>query len=204
MKQSTHIAVATATNLAIYRPDNIRSFALLVAASTIGGIISDIDVTTSESHKDLEKIIIISFISIVLCSISEVYYNIGIFDWLKNNLSIARNLGLILAFFCICFWGMHQPHRTFMHSITSTIILSGILFFIHQPFAIFFGIAMLSHILIDLLNKKRVQIFYPFKFKYCLKLCDSNGKIDKIIGKLATTIIGIETLLLVLIKINTV
>ena len=37
-------------------------------------------------------------------------------------------------------------------------------------FALMFGVAMLSHILIDLLNKKRVQLFYPIKFKFCFNL----------------------------------
>ena len=132
MKKATHIAIATATNLAIFKPTNLNTFALLIAGSAIGGIISDIDVTTSESHKDLETIIIISFIAIILASISEVYFNIGIFDWLKNNNLIAKNLGLILAFFCVCFWGMHQPHRSFMHSITSLGILSSIIYFIYE------------------------------------------------------------------------
>lgn len=196
MKQATHIAVATATNLAIFKPTSINSFALVIAASTIGGIISDIDVTTSESHKELEKIIIISFIAIVLSSICEVYFNIGIFNWLQNNLEIAKNLGLILAFFCICFWGMHQPHRSFMHSITSVIILSTILFFIYKPFAIFFAIAMLTHICIDLFNKKKIQLLYPLKFKFCFNLCESGKTADKIMCKVASIVAIIEAVVL--------
>ena len=95
MKQSTHIAVATAINLAVFHPIDLNNFTLLIAASSIGGIISDIDVTTSESHKDLEKIIIISFIAIVLCSISEVYFNIGI---LKNIGIVLYCISIILAY----------------------------------------------------------------------------------------------------------
>lgn len=196
MKQSTHIAVATATNLAIFNPGDLSSFALLIAASAIGGIVSDIDVTTSESHKELEKIILTSFVSIVLCSICEVYFNIGIFNWLQNNLQIAKNLGLLLGAFCICFFGMHQPHRSFMHSLTSVILLSGILFFIYKPFAIYFGVAMISHITIDLLNKKKVQILYPLKLKFCFNLCDSNKTADKMLGKIASILVIVQIAIL--------
>lgn len=53
---------------------------------------------------------------------------------------------------------------------------------------------MALHILLDLTNKTGVQVFFPFRCRPCLKLCNSDGRADKIIRHIAlsaTIILGV-------------
>jgi inner membrane protein len=39
-------------------------------------------------------------------------------------------------------------------------------------------VAYLSHLLLDVLNRKKMPLLYPLDLGICLKLCYSNGKMD--------------------------
>lgn len=68
-----------------------------------------------------------------------------------------------------------------MHSFTALVILTIIVDFIFHDATLPFAIGMLSHILLDLLNMKKVQLFYPLKNKFGLKLCSANGTVNTVI-----------------------
>lgn len=78
-------------------------------------------------------------------------------------------------------------HRGITHSLPVTTIVMVI-----NPAL---GIGYLSHILIDLLNKRKIKLFAPFSDKkYGLCICKSDGKLDEMIK--AMSIIGTVILLL--------
>lgn len=192
MTSKTHIAAGIAITTAIVQPSSIKAFAICVTAATIGSIISDIDVTTSESHKDLVKILTISVIMIILCAIAESMFHIGIIAFILGQTNLCRILIGLLAFLLICSFGMHKPHRTFMHSILCVLALSSTVFLI-LPSAVFsFGIAMLSHIALDLFNRKKVQFLYPWDWKFALKLCTANGIVSNIICSVCSALCFVE------------
>ena len=56
MLGKTHMAVGIATTLAVIPPENTRQLLLEVGAGAVGALISDIDVGTSESHRDADVI----------------------------------------------------------------------------------------------------------------------------------------------------
>ena len=56
MLGKTHMAVGIAATLAILPPQNMRQLILEAGAGAVGALISDIDVGTSGSHQDSDKL----------------------------------------------------------------------------------------------------------------------------------------------------
>ena len=193
MQKNAHLSAGVAVTIAATQPSSIKGLAICVTAATIGSLISDIDVTTSESHKDLSKILAISTLAIFLCAILEATLHVGIYNYILNQTNLSRILIGILSFLLVCSYGMHTSHRTFMHSIPAIVILGAIVY-IALPSAVFpFVIAMISHIFLDVFNRRKIQILYPLKKpKIALKLCPPDGKVNKMIFKISSFVIAAE------------
>ena len=78
MLGKTHFSVGMATGLMLCRP---QSLAMLVAGTAIagfGGIISDIDVGTSDAHNKVERIIGLAVFSILGVVTADAIFHVGI------------------------------------------------------------------------------------------------------------------------------
>lgn len=70
-------------------------------------------------------------------------------------------------------------HRGFMHSFTCAAILTAI----NVPL----GLGAFSHIVLDLLNYKKIKLFAPFsQTKFALKICKSGGLADHALRTVCT------------------
>ena len=76
----------------IIRPTSFKSLAICLTSAAIGSLISDIDVTTSKSRKDLDIIILVSVIAVALCTLAEAIFHIGILSLLESQTNITRIL----------------------------------------------------------------------------------------------------------------
>ena len=61
MTGKTHAAVGLGTVLAVTQPSTVSGLVLAVGTGMLGALISDIDVGTSKSHKDADRITLIAF-----------------------------------------------------------------------------------------------------------------------------------------------
>ena len=59
MTKNTHLASGLAISVAFIRPTSFKSLAICLTSAAIGSLISDIDITTSKSRKDLDIIILV-------------------------------------------------------------------------------------------------------------------------------------------------
>lgn len=202
MTKRTHLVAGTAITLGFIRPSTILGLVMCLVTSSIGSLISDIDVSTSKSRGELYKIIIVSIISVLICIALEKNFNIGILEIIKNQSSVRRILIGFLTLLGICCFGITTSHRTFMHSIIGVISVSSAVFIILPEATLPFAISMLSHIFLDLFNTKRIQIFYPLKKpRIALKFCKSNGLVSKILFHISMIILELEIFLFVWLKL---
>ena len=111
----------------------------------------------------------------------EYFSGFSIFSYISEHKKVLPFILGIIAFLAVCIFGITKPHRSFMHSFTALFILTAIVDSIFHDAALPFAIGMLSHILLDLLNMKKVQLFYPFKKKFGLKLCSANGTVNMVL-----------------------
>lgn len=194
MLGKTHFSVGMAAGLAVCRP---QSLAILVAGTAVagfGGIISDIDVGTSDAHNKVDHIIGLAMSAIVGVVIADAVFHVGIYNRLMADSNIARIIIGTLAFLGICIFGMKQPHRSFMHSILALLGLSFFVYMIFPDVAPYFSIGFASHMVIDAFNGKREKLFWPIGKGFALRMCSSNGMINNLLFHLS----NIATVILIL------
>ena len=74
----THFFIGTAAALAVLQPQTVPALVAGAGAAAIGGLISDIDVGTSQAHRDADKIITATVAVAVLTILAEYKLNLGI------------------------------------------------------------------------------------------------------------------------------
>ena len=189
MLGKTHFSVGMAAGLAVCRP---QSLAILVAGTAVagfGGIISDIDVGTSDAHNKVDHIIGLAMGAIVGVVIADAVFHVGIYDRLMADSNIARIITGISAFLCICIFGMKQPHRSFMHSIVALLGLSFFVYMIFPDVAPYFSIGFASHMVIDAFNGKREKLFWPVGKGFALRMCSSNGLVNNLLFHISNLLV---------------
>lgn len=170
MMGKAHIAVGIASALVIAFPENVMQFALAVAGGAIGGIASDIDIKSNAHTKDARQSRIIAFIVAFLAIIAGcIYDTIVTLDYESAPLA-EMGIGLLIVI-PTAIAMRRSSHRGFSHSILAGVICTFGLLFINITFALAFLASFASHVLLDLMNKRGVRVFYPFSWKPCLGIC---------------------------------
>ena len=90
MLGKTHMAVGVAAGLLVLQPKNLQELILGTGVSAIGSVISDIDVGTSESHKDADKIIGMTIAALIFMVAVECIWHVGIYKKLMRDSSVPR------------------------------------------------------------------------------------------------------------------
>ena len=155
MLGKTHMAVGVAASLIVTNPTTITELILGSGIGIVGSVISDIDVGTSESHREADKIIaMVTFIMIAI-GVLDFFWGLGIWDRIKQNGVLYPKVIALLVFVGICAYGRQQPHRSFMHSFLALGLLSAAMLFIYEPVVKYFVIGYISHIALDVFNYKK-------------------------------------------------
>ena len=196
MECKTHIVCANALALAFVRPDSPTSLLLTLAAATIGGTISDIDVSDKEDKGYIISYGIVTIISLLILGILEFVFHIGIHDWILNNSSYPKIIVCFILSALLCFYGYLKPHRSFLHSFLGVGLLLLLCYISIGNIVIPFMIGIISHIILDLFNKKGLWLFYPMKKKYSLKLCVYNGEVNYYLFNIFSVILILELIIL--------
>lgn len=181
MTRKTHISVGEAAALLLIHPRTPKELVLCLGTAAIGSLISDVDSTSSKSHKELNTLLSVTAFAVVTASYLELHYDLGILRLLQQETSLSRILLGLLPLLLICSYGMKCPHRSFMHSLPCLFLLSFLIWEVFPTLLPAFFIGMLSHLLLDLTNRRGLQLFYPLKWRFCLKLWPSQGRMNDLI-----------------------
>lgn len=196
MTKDTHLATGLALSTALLMPHNFHSFVYCMCGAAIGSTISDIDVGSSKPRKELNKIIAISIGSFVSLLIIDYIFKINIFSIIQSQEHFYQFCFGFVTFLALSIYGSTTNHRSFTHSIIGLIAFTGAAWITYSALALPFLIGMISHILLDTLNTKKVRLLYPSKKGgVAFKLCHSDGKVDKFIQLIATLILIAEILI---------
>lgn len=202
MTKNTHLATGIAVSIIALMPNDIKSLAVCICGAAIGGTISDIDVASSKPRKELNTIVGISVISIAILIALEAFFHVGIYMMLESQTEIYRVILGIVTLLLLSIYGSTTKHRTYTHSIVGVLTFSGAIWLIFPEISMPFAVAMISHIVLDLFNKKNIKILYPMKKpSVSLKLCKADGRANKAICAVSTVVVVVEILLFI---INTV
>ena len=198
MMGKTHIAVGIATSVLVMQPRSFEECILSVVGGSVGGILADIDILDNGSHDTLSTQLFAFGISAVLLA-ADYFFHLGICSGIMRNGTMFPTIGVVL-FAMLCFAGILTPHRGFTHSIAGVLAYTAAVALIYPPFIPAFAVGYISHLALDLLNKKKLPLFYPLKAGFCLKLCYADGIANKIF-LLAGTAVSVIMLSLTLIQL---
>ena len=195
MQGKTHIAVGVAATLAITQPTTPSTLVASIGTAMCASLLPDIDIESSVAHKRTKVIGTIFGLAIATIIVGAIYGLFTFDDVLEkiktNNLTIGIVLFLTTLSFGLLlphlkFRGLVTGHRTFTHSILSLLFFSLSIHFVFPEMYLPFTIAYISHIVIDLLNKKKCKILWPLKCGISFNICKSNGATNKVMCILGT------------------
>ena len=98
MLGKTHMAVGIAATLAITQPSGISELVLAVGAGSLGALISDIDVGTSNSHRDADKITALSAVVVLAVFALDYFCNTQIIERIIGSSGYLRIIAGLLLF----------------------------------------------------------------------------------------------------------
>jgi len=184
MSGKTHMTTGIVVSMAAVLPDTPKKMLICIAAGAIGGVISDIDVSTSDARREFNVVLGIAILFVLIAAGLEYQFQFGLVQMLEQHGFVPIAAG-IAAFLVICVFGKMTPHRSFMHSILALLLLSASVWLI-LPQAVFsFAAAMMSHLALDLLNRRRVKLFYPLRRGVALDWCRSDGVVNRLLFRVA-------------------
>ena len=194
------MAVGIAATLAITQPSGVSELVLAVGAGSLGALISDIDVGTSNSHRDADKITALSVVVVLAVFAMDYFCNTQIIERIIGSSGYLRILAGLLLFIGICAFGKEQPHRSFMHSFLALILLSFALGLIWEKAVIYFAVGFLSHLATDIFNKKKVRLLYPMKGGVSLGLFHAYGLANDIFFAVGSIVAIIEVIICIFFR----
>lgn len=190
MTGKTHLSVGMASGLMLLAPSNPTSIILTMLTAGAGALVSDLDADHSKAESMLKS--------------KQGWVSIGAIMVLSSIMgSKSSMLGMIIGgimFLALCLYGSTTPHRTFMHSIECCILLTiAVMLLTANTLAtVAFAIGMLSHILIDLPNRKKVMVSVLLRKEICFHKCSSNGVTSWVLNILGSVVIGLYLMTLVI------
>jgi inner membrane protein len=176
----THITVGIASATLITQPSTVGECVVAIVGGSAGGIICDIEVHSNRYIRDaLYARIAVAAIALVSL-LADVFMHGPMSTYVTETNETILLIGAALVV-GVSLFGRFQPHRTFTHSLLALTLLTMGVTLACRPLGVPFAIGFLSHVLLDLLNKKRVKLFYPSQFgNICFGLCYANGIANKV------------------------
>jgi inner membrane protein len=176
MQGKTHIVGAVALTTLITQPKTLGELLLCVGVSAVGGAICDIDVDGSIGSKQLKKVSGFGVVVLIILAVALLTGKAEFSSVMAKDNSLVRTAFGIVALFCICWFGKNQPHRTFMHSLLGVALITLASYLVFTEIWLYMLLGMLSHIVLDLFNKKKIPLLYPLKKpKFALGFCHADS-----------------------------
>lgn len=187
MNGKTHTAVGVGTALGacemfgLVGSGNMNSIAVCAVVAATAATLPDIDVGAA---KKVYRYSIYGMLSILGAMGAWIIFQHGKIG------SVPLNVVGILMVCALSVYGKHQPHRGFTHSFLACALFTvgvmlatmGLSGGYRDVIVISFVFSYMSHLLIDLLNKKGEQLLCPLPERYCLKLCSASGVGNEVAG----------------------
>lgn len=173
MMGKTHLAMGMATSLVVLHPTTAQECIIAVAGGALGGVIADIDTVKNDYKHDA---LIGQVLAVIIAGLSVLID--FLFKFEITQTIIERNLTLVLfgvgMYIVLAGIGFFTVHRTFTHSFLALVLFSIAIWCICPPALWAFVIGYLSHLFLDVLNKKNVPLLFPKGKGICLKLFYAN------------------------------
>lgn len=188
MSGDTHAAVALAVTTSLLPTMSVEEQTFALALVAFGAILPDVDQTNKRTKKMVMTALVV--LGLLVTGTSGVI----------KTLNPTAMLGLALLAVWIVI-GYTRPHRELTHSFVAasiaTVAVAMITFStrvsdVAALYTLNFGLAMLSHDLIDTLNGKRVHLLWPSPGGVCFNVMAASGIGNNLVKYMSLLIVAIN------------
>lgn len=177
MMGKTHMAVGLAVSLAVLRPESIGECLTAIVGGTVGGVLADSDILDNDHRLDTFSV---QFAALAVAAATvglDLIFDFGICTSIEPSRAITGGI----AFVVLWILGILSKHRTFTHSLTALFLFTAAIGMIYPPICPCFAAAYISHLVLDMTNKKKLPLLYPVKFGVCFRLFYADGIANRIL-----------------------
>ncbi len=178
MMSKTHLAVGLAACLAA-APATAEGLSYALMGGAVGSLICDIDRSSERASRDVKQGWAVAFTVFFAGFMHESYTYWQTFKTehlLSDPLKVVC-LGALLVLYLFAIFG---AHRGFSHSLLLCAGSAVLIYFLSKQTCLFYLIGFLTHLLLDVLNKKPVRVFYPAR-GICLGWFYADGLANRIL-----------------------
>jgi len=166
MLAKAHIAVGMAAAFSIMRPETVAEALPVITGGALGCLICDLDCENRSEKSESSRWRLIMALTAAAALIEDHLLDAGMWKSLGHGSSYLWFAGMA-AFVIICIFADGSGHRGFSHSLLAMALETLCIWFIFPSAAEPFAIAFASHVLLDMMNKRSVRLFYPAKKGLC-------------------------------------
>ena len=181
MLAKAHVTIGMAAAFTIARPETVAEALPVIVGGALGCLICDLDceVTTekTESSRWRKVMAVIAIAGLI----EDYLMNAGMWSSLGRNGPYLWFIGL-MVFSLTAGFASVANHRGFSHSLLAMLIFTISIWLIFPAAAMPFAVSFATHIVLDLMNKKPVRIFYPMKKGFSLRMFYADRFADKVIA----------------------
>ena len=196
MLAKAHIAVGMAAAFSIVRPETVADALPVITGGALGCLICDLDCENRSEKSDSSHWRFVMALVAAAALIEDHLLDAGMWrslgqsgDYLPGS-SVALGQYLWFAglagFVITCVFASGSGHRGFSHSLLAMTLETVCLWLVFPAVAIPFAIAFMSHVFLDMMNKRSVRLFYPAKKGFCFGWFYADRLANKVITACGT------------------
>lgn len=179
MLGKAHLTIGMAAAWTLAMPETVPAALPVIAGAAAGSLICDIDCDSPSERNDASRQRVLAAVIVAAALIYDKAVDGGMWRSIAESGSYLWCAGVAGLVVTVAFANV-SSHRGFSHSITAMLLETGFLYLIFPQCAKPFAIAFVTHILLDISNKKRVRLFYPAKKGVSLGLFYADRMANKV------------------------
>ena len=181
MQGKTHAVCGSALAIAALAPETWPALIGAFVGGALGALCPDIDCDNSHAYKGCMRFAGICAVAFALSYVLDYVYGLSILSTLmameQGRWPMSRIIGLILLV-AYLIAGALSAHRTLTHSLFGMAVATLAVYLIAPGIWSAFSIGYASHIALDMLNKQKEQLLWPFGEGCALFVCKSDGAMN--------------------------
>ena len=179
MLAKAHVTVGMAAAFTIMKPETVAEALPVIAGGAIGCLICDLDCEVTKEKTESSRWRVVMWLIAAAALIEDHLLNAGMWNSLGSNGQYLWFAGLV-GFVITGGFASVSNHRGFSHSLLALALFAGSLWLVFPDMTIPFAITFTSHLILDVLNKKSLRLFYPAEKGICLSMFYADKIADKV------------------------
>jgi len=167
MLGKAHLTIGTAAAYTLLMPGTLPAALPVIAGAAAGSLICDIDCDSPSERSDASRQRILAAVIVLAALITDKAVDGGMLRSVTESGSYLWCAGIAGLVVTLAFANV-SSHRGFSHSLLAMALETGFLYLVIPQMAIPFAAAFISHLILDMTNKKRVRLLYPSKKGFSL------------------------------------